>query len=127
MTRFKNAKRQHDIISKKHKQAALRVTCSKLYDFSCLRRFQFSEIEYAKYPSPFIFFSEAPVFIGVSEGDGCYFTLQHPSSPFIKKRFEPQSKHYRRPERVIIEHNSKCIILLSCYISVIYFCTQSKK
>lgn len=49
----------------KHKQAALRVTCSKLYDFSCLRRFQFSEIEYAKYPSPFIFFSEAPVFIGI--------------------------------------------------------------
>lgn len=46
MTRFKNAIRQHDIISKKHKQAALRVTCSKLYDFSCLRRFQFSEIEY---------------------------------------------------------------------------------
>ena len=24
-------------------------------------------------------------------------------SPFIKKRFEPQSKHYRRPERVIID------------------------
>ena len=46
----------------------------------CLRRFQFSEIEYAKYPSPFIFFSEPPVFIGVSEGDGCYFTLHHPSS-----------------------------------------------
>lgn len=27
-----------------------------------------------------IFFSEPPVFIGVSEGDGCYFTLHHPSS-----------------------------------------------
>lgn len=48
-------------------------------------------------------FSRPPVFIGGSEGDGCYFTLHHPSSPFIKKRFEPQSKHYRRPERVIID------------------------
>ena len=43
----------------------------------CLRHFQFSEIEYAKYPSPFIIFSEPPVFIGVSEGDGCYFTHHH--------------------------------------------------
>lgn len=25
-------------------------------------------------------FSRPPVFIGVSEGDGCYFTLHHPSS-----------------------------------------------
>ena len=60
MTRFKNAKRQHDIISKSISKL-LRVTCSKLYDFSCLRRFQFSEIEYAKYPSPFIFFSDPPL------------------------------------------------------------------
>lgn len=39
--------------------------------------FQFSEIEYAKYPASF---SRPPVFIGVPEGDGCYFTLHHPSS-----------------------------------------------
>ena len=32
-----------------------------------------------KYPSPFIYSLESPVFIGVSEGEGCKSTLHHPS------------------------------------------------
>ena len=35
-----------------------------------------------KYPSPFIFSLESPVFIGGSEGEGCKSTLHHPSSAF---------------------------------------------
>ena len=46
------------------------------------------------------------LFLGTScvyRGSRGWWVLFHPSSPFIKKRFEAQSKHYRRPERVIID------------------------
>ena len=46
------------------------------------------EIDCAKYPSPFIYPLESPVFIGVSGGEGCNFTLHHSSSPFILRGFE---------------------------------------
>ena len=45
------------------------------------------EIDCAKYPSPFIYPLESPVFIGVSGGEWQILTLHHPSS---------QCKHHRR-------------------------------
>ena len=77
----------------------------------CLRRFQFSEIEYAKYPSPFIYPSESPVFIGVSEGEGYNSTLHHPSSPVTRKEFEPQHKQHRSPNWVLIEDRNGSYVL----------------
>ena len=41
---------------------------------------RFFEIGLAQNPSPFIYPSESPVFIGVSEGEGYFSTLHHPSS-----------------------------------------------
>ena len=45
--------------------------------------FNFLKLNIQNTLHPFIFFSDPPVFIGVSEGDGCYFTLHHPSSKKI--------------------------------------------
>ena len=58
--------------------------CATSRHFVCIR---FFKNELRKYPSPFIYPSESPVFIGVSGAEWHNFTLHHPSLPFIFSHF----------------------------------------